>query len=195
MNLSHLSFPDKGWGYLPATEEVFEAFRFCQKLYKPQSVLEIGFHIGHSTTYQLEIYTEAKIVGVSPDNERVGKEDDRIDPEVRRNMAETLKVKYLNRFQWLQGRTAHVRDKLQDYVFDFALVDGNHHEMAVLLDLTVCAELDIKQMLIDNWDQKQIQEAVETNGKYELVKVFPYKQTFKNKTKQNELALVKMRKK
>jgi predicted O-methyltransferase YrrM len=101
MNLDHLSFPDLGWGYMPATEEVFEAFRFVQSVYKPKSVLEIGFHIGHSTTYQLEIYSDARIVGVSPDNERIGKPGDIIDPQVRRDMAVTLRgEEYINLIKW-----------------------------------------------------------------------------------------------
>lgn len=190
MKLDHLSFPDIGWGYLPPTQEVFAAFEFCQTSYRPKSVLEIGFHIGHSTTYQLEIYTEAKILGVSPDNERIGKEGDRIEPELRRNMAETLAALYPNRFSWLKGRTVDVRSKLQEYVFDFALVDGNHNSLAVILDLTVCHELNIDAMLMDNWDQDQVKEAMHSHGKYELVKVFPYSQTFKGKTKLNEIALV-----
>lgn len=194
MKLDHLSFPDIGWGYLPPTEEVFDAFRFCQDLYKPKSVLEIGFHIGHSTSYQLEIYTDAKIVGVSPDNERIGKAGDQIDPDLRRNMAETLAKLYPTRFTWIKGRTVDVREQLQEYVFDFALVDGNHNSLAVILDLTVCHELSIEAMLMDNWDQPQVKEAVHTHGKYQFIKVFPYTQTFKGKTKVNEMALVNLKK-
>ena len=66
MNIEHLSFPDQGWGYMPATEEMFNVFRSCQERYHPKRVLEIGFHLGHSTTYQLEIYKDAELVSVSP---------------------------------------------------------------------------------------------------------------------------------
>lgn len=191
MNLDHLSFPDLGWGYMPATEEVFEAFRFVQSVYKPKSVLEIGFHIGHSTTYQLEIYSDARIVGVSPDNERIGKPGDIIDPQVRRDMAVTLREKYINRFTWLPGKTIDVKDRLIDeFVFDFALVDGNHAEPAALFDLEVCEELNIRNMLIDNWDQPQVKSAVNKHGKYKIVKEFDYGQTFKGRYKLNQMGLL-----
>jgi|TARA_R110002153_G_scaffold77490_1_gene198977 predicted O-methyltransferase YrrM len=194
MNLNHLSFPDIGWGYMPPTEQVFAAFKFAQETYNPKSVLEIGFHIGHSTTYQLEIYPDAKIVGVSPDNEVIGKPGDSIDPQVRRDMVNTLNEKYINRFTWVPGRTKDVKHRLVDeYVFDFALVDGNHAEAAALYDMEVIYELAIPNLLIDNWDQRQVKSAVLKQGKYELVKEFNYDQTFKGKTQTNQMGLLTLK--
>ena len=195
MNLSHLSFPDKGWGYMPNTQQVFDAFEFVQEHYKPKSVLEIGFHIGHSTTYQLDIYKDARIVGVSPDNEVIGKPGDRIDPQIRRDMAVTLRDKYINRFTWVPGRTKDVKEILiNSYVFDFALVDGNHAEAAALYDMEVIYELAIPNLLIDNWDQAPVKSAVLKQGKYELVKEFDYDQTFKGKTQTNQMGLLSLKK-
>jgi len=195
MKLDHLSFPDIGWGYMPPTQQVFDAFTFVQEHYNPKSVLEIGFHIGHSTTYQLDIYKNARIVGVSPDNERIGKPGDCTDPQIRRDMVGILNDLYINRFTWVPGRTKDVKDKLIDeYVFDFALVDGNHAEQAALYDMEVIYELAIPNLLIDNWDQKAVKSAVYKQDKYELVKEFDYDQTFKGKTQTNQMGLLTLKK-
>ncbi|MEK9698885.1 MAG: hypothetical protein VW270_24125, partial [Candidatus Poseidoniales archaeon] len=69
---------------MPPTDDVFRAFEWAQKLYKPKRVLEIGFHLGHSTTYQLEIYKDLeKMISCSPYEDRNGKADDRINPAAR----------------------------------------------------------------------------------------------------------------
>lgn len=195
MNLNHLSFPDKGWGYMPPTQQVFDAFEFVQSVYAPKSVLEIGFHIGHSTTYQLEIYKDAKIVGVSPDNEVIGRPGDSIDPQIRRDMVGILNEKYINRFTWIKGRTKenHVAEALDQYFFDFALVDGNHSESAATVDMVMVYDLNIPNLLVDNWDQRAVKNAVNNHGMYELVKEFDYRQTFKGKTVTNQMAVLRMK--
>lgn len=190
LNLSHLQYPDKGWGYLPSTQEVFEAFRFCQRTFKPKSVLEIGFHIGHSTTYILEFFVDIKtLISISPDNEIIGKGEDRIDPQIRRDMAKYLSEYYKGKFEWLPGTTQELHEKLHDYFFDFALVDGNHHEDKAAYDFETCAALAIPHILVDNWDQGGVKRGLEKSGaKYKLMKNFDYTQTFKGKTKTNRLA-------
>lgn len=189
MNLDHLTFPDIGWGYLPAQEDVWAAFRYAQENYNPKSVLEIGYHIGHSTTYQLEIYENAKIVGISPDNEKTGRKGDRTDPELRQNMERVLREKYFNRFQWIPGRTKDVRDELEKFFFDFALLDGSHSYEDAHYDAKTCESLEIPNMLVDNWDQPAVRKAVEDTSYFPL-KTFEYTQTFKGKTNTNSLALV-----
>ena len=191
MKLDHLEFPDIGWGYMPAQEDVYSAFRFVQKRFKPKSVLEIGFHIGHSTTYQLEIYEQAKIVAVSPDNEKIGKTDDQIDPQQRRDVAERIASLYPGRFEWLRGRTKDVVNDLDSYWFDFALIDGNHSYRHAKYDADVCRDLVIPHALVDNWDQTAVRQAINDSG-YKFVKRFFYEQTFKGKTNTNQIALVSL---
>lgn len=195
MKLDHLQFPDKGWGYLPPTEDVFNVFRHCQYHYSPKSVLEIGFHIGHSTTYILETFTDLKyMISISPDNENIGKGDDRIDPQVRRDMAKFLSEHYRGKFEWIPGTTEQLFDKLHDYFFDFALVDGNHHEPKAMFDIKTCESLSIPYILIDNWERPDVRKAFEkAETRYKLEKRFIYNQTFKGKTKDNNMALMHLK--
>jgi hypothetical protein len=193
MKLDHLEFPDYGWGYMPPQEDVYAPFKFVQERFNPQHVLEIGFHIGHSTTYQLEIYENAKILGISPDKEFGKSRVDAIPTQMRRDAAETLGRVYPGRFTWLPGKTKeeHVQAELHKHFFDFALLDGNHSFNAALLDAQTCENLDIPAMLVDNWDQGEVRRAVRRT-RYKFVKDFTYEQTFKGKTSKNKLALVSL---
>lgn len=191
MKLDHLKFPDYGWGYMPATEEMYDVFRYCEEKYHPTRVLEIGFHLGHSTTYQLEIYKSAKIVSVSPyiDNTPVS---DRIDPADRHRMAIKLAELYPDRWLWIPGKSHIVEDEIKTFSYDFALVDGSHAYGPALCDIALCVRLGIKHFLIDNFDQSEVKRAFFDTPNLSLVKPFSYDQTFKGKTKSNQIALVEI---
>jgi len=200
MKLDHLSFPDIGWGYMPATEEIYSAFNWCQERINPRHVLEIGYHMGHSTTYQLEIFKNAQVLSISPYNDLSGrKTGDRVDQSDRHRMAITLKEIYGNRWDWLPGRTKHLKDSLIEYndqqkiKFDFALVDGNHSEANATLDIQTCIDLGIRFMLIDNHELKTVQRAVKSFSEITPVKPFYYEQTFKGKKNNGEILLAQVR--
>lgn len=191
VDTTHLNFPQVGWGYLPASEEIFDVFRFCQKQYNPKCVLEIGFHLGHSTTYQLEIYNQANVIGVSPavDRIRYPSNETPLDPILRKKMADTLREKYNGRFTWVQGKTHEVVDILKKYDFDFALVDGNHSYKRAKYDIEVCKHLGIKTFLVDNLDQKDVQLACKSVNGCDVIKTWRYRGDFKGKSIVNEIGL------
>jgi len=191
MNIEHLSFPDQGWGYMPATEEMFNVFRSCQERYHPKRVLEIGFHLGHSTTYQLEIYNDAELVSVSPYNDDI-LSSDKIDPADRHRMAIKLAELYPTRWRWIPGKSHIVKDELKPFKFDFALVDGSHKYDPALCDMNICLDLGIKRFLIDNFDHPAVRRATKDTGKLSTVEIFNYDHTFKGKTKTNQIALVEV---
>jgi predicted O-methyltransferase YrrM len=71
MKRTHLIWPTIGWGYLPNANDVFDIFRTIQKDIAPRSILEIGFHAGHSTTYMLELMPQASISTVGASNVKI----------------------------------------------------------------------------------------------------------------------------
>ncbi len=189
MKLDHLQFPEKGWGYLPPTEDVFTIFKYCQRECKPTSVLEIGFHIGHSTTYMLEIFSDLKsMISISPAIENIGKPKDRTPPEMRSDMAKYLSENYRGKFEWIPGTTSQLTEKLHTYAFDFALVDGNHHEDKATIDVKLCEDIAIPRILVDNWERWDVRKATKKSS-YKMIKRFFYEQTFKGKTTKNQMAL------
>jgi len=193
MNLDHLSFPDIGWGYMPPTDDVFRAFEWAQKLFKPKRVLEIGFHLGHSTTYQLEIYKDLeRLISVSPYEDRNGKPSDRINPAARWTVAMKLAKMYRGKWRWIPGKAHQMIDEISIYDYDFALIDGGHTYPAASHDMTMCIDLGIKAMLIDNFELVPVRDAFADHHELKLIKKFYYEQTFKGRRKMNQLALVKV---
>ena len=196
MRLDHLIWPKNGWGYMPAQEDVFAPFRYVQEHYKPKSIFEIGFCWGHSTTYQLEIMPQAKMVTLGPISEPNMRKE-RPDPALRLEQIKKMYEIYGDRekggrFQHLQGKTHYLQNQiLQEFTgrFDFALIDGYHYELQVETDVCLCEDLRIRTVLVDNWTSRQVGNTVLKRSDYKLVKEFPYTQVWKGKTEHNVLAL------
>ena len=190
MNLDHLTWPTEGWGYMPPQDDVYAAFRYVQEHYTPKSIFEIGFCWGHSTTYQLEIMPQAKMTTCGPIEERMNKEAP--DPKERLAAIEKMKEVYGDRFQHLQGRTYILQHTLIDTMhrrFDYGLIDGAHDKTSVEIDATLCQDMGIPIVLVDNWDQRQVRETVLKYSDYEELKVFDYEQTWKGKYRVNQIGL------
>lgn len=196
MNVDHLIFPNFGWGYMPPSKEVFSVFEYVQEKYKPTNVLEIGFHLGHSTTYMLNIFEQANMTSVSPDNENWDKRNfdrlkgDVIDPNDRRAAALSLYDLYGTRWQWVPGMShwAEVQEKVRKRgPFDMGLVDGSHSYTAVCHDIKLCEGIDV--LIADNWEKKEVRRAFEQSD-YKLEKVFDYASSFKSKSKALQMGIL-----
>ena len=199
MNLDHLKYPKLGWGYMHPLESIFDAFRYCYENYNPTQVLEIGFHMGHSTTYQLEIYKNAKIKSISPHPEQYRPktllEGNYVPPSDRQQMIETMKEIYGNRFGFISGKTQEVANAIVEWndqisiKFDFALVDGSHFYPYVVQDVQLCLRLGIHCLLADNYNNPEVTQAFEEAG-YRKVKEWIYTDNFKNCPEKTSIALV-----
>ena len=196
MKLDHLVWPKTGWGYMPPQEDIFTAFRYVQEHYTPKSIFEIGFHMGHSTTYQLEIMPQATMVTMGPLSEP-NMNRERPDPAMRKDQIDKMYKIYgdrLNggRFQHLQGKTQYIQNGvLTEFTnrFDYALIDGYHLPWAVEMDSTLCEDLGIRTVLIDNWDQIGVRDTVLKHTEYKVQKIFDYTQEWKGSVDHNQLAL------
>ena len=172
MNLSHL--PKEGgsdWGFIPPVDDVFDLFRECRRKWNPESVLEIGFLYGHSTTYLLELLTEGKVVSVSPGEESSLSFD---GARRRQEMYVTMKEKYADRWEWIPESTISSWTALDKHApFDFALVDGSHEEKNVSIDLMTCKHFNINTVLIDNLEQTQVLSAIPAED-WRIILARPY---------------------
>ena len=161
MKLDHLIWPWTGWGYMGPHESVFDMFRAVKEKVNPQTWLEIGFHLGHSTTYTLEL-TDAKVTGIGVS---FCKNADRAE------VGNKLISIYGDRFEYFLGDPPNVRELLKGRTFDGALVDGNHSYKDCKDDITACMEMKIPYILVDNCELGQVNLACEdTLGVYKYDK-------------------------
>jgi predicted O-methyltransferase YrrM len=182
VDISHLELPRlNGWGFLPSTEEVYNAFREISCTIPVDKILEIGFNAGHSTTYLLEIFSQATV--------------DSIGPSPKNNAPYVLKNKYKDRFNFHHGMTSEVAqyfdEDLENRNFDFALVDGHHKERLVEFDVSYCRRLIIPNILADNLELPQVKKVFDESD-YSLIKTWDYECTWKNVTKVNQLGFYQL---
>jgi len=147
IDLSHLKEPRlTGWGYIPSTDEVLNAFYEIKEIVNPKTIMEIGFNAGHSTTYLLEIFKDAEVHSIGP------------SPKL--DMEKIMKEKYGDRFTFHFGRTDEIRDSGFRKDFDLVFIDGHHGLGYVTLDLAYSIRrLKAKWILMDNFEQPQVREA------------------------------------
>lgn len=162
MKLDHLIWPKEGWGYMENHESVFNIFRNVRDIANPKTWLEIGFHLGHSTTYTLEIMPQVKVTGIGVTKCRNA---DRY--QIGNNMISI----YGNRFEYFLGDPPNIRELLKGRTFDVAFVDGDHSYKSAVNDITACMEMKIPYILIDNCELGRVNLACEdTLGVYKYDK-------------------------
>ena len=152
MNLDHLIWPTEGWGFMPAQDDVFAAFKHVKEHYNPKNIFEIGFCWGHSTTYQLEIFEGSNIVTTGPLEENNMKKETP-DSNMRQSCIDKMYEVYGDRFKHVAGKNWETQYHfLDNYVgkFDYALIDGYHKEWAVEMDGMLCQDLGVPVVLVDN---------------------------------------------
>lgn len=182
MNLDHLMWEEDGWGYLPPSEEVFSALSESIEISKAESILEIGFYAGHSTTYLANLAPKAKIFSCCPDHPR-GRQYGTIVSDMFPNVTVSC-VPSPDVFTLTMGRK-----------YDLCFLDGNHNYTSALTDYILCRELRIPYVLFDNSELQTVRTLIQHLTAIEsakIVKEFTYQSTFKNKTQTNGLTLVKI---
>ena len=182
MNLDHLMWDEKGWGYLPPSEEVFTALRESIEISKAQSILEIGFYAGHSTTYLTNLAPEAKIISCCPDH-----------PNGRK-----YGTYMMDNFE---NVTVHCVPSPEIFMltmthsFDLCFLDGKHDYVSALTDYLLCKELKIPYILFDNTELQTVRTLLQhlrAIERIEIVKEYTYQSDFKGKQQTNGLTLVKI---
>lgn len=185
MKLDHLITPDpakSGWGWMPPTEEVFSMFEWVNNVCRPTNVLEIGFHVGHSTTYMLETFEGCIVESYAQSGQFRGQAHKMMDLYEGR-----LSVHYAHSC----GVYGEGRRKAK---YDFALIDGGHDYHTASSDILQCIMLGIPWLLIDNTDLVPVDTAVKLfDSVVDLSKTFEYTATHNGITKVNEARLYYVR--
>lgn len=183
MNLDHLDYDasQSGWGHLPPTEEVFDMFRDVNKICSPRNVLEVGFFVGHSTTYMLELFPNSTVTtyGMCKQfKEQKIKMEDKYPNRVKVNYEESWN---------LFGKHYGID------TFDFAFIDGSHKEYMAANDTLHAIALGAKWVLVDNCEQQQVVDDMNKFKSLDLYNEYEYDSTHKGKTTRNRVNLYHVR--
>lgn len=148
MNLDHLHWPTDGWGYMPATEQVFDIFRWIEDGIQPRRLLEFGFHAGHSTSYQLESFPNSMITSFGVSREAF-------------EGAHRMNKHYGNRFNFVYKATTDVLpDLFVPGMFDLALIDSNHKYSVVANEIDLVVKWKVPYLLFDNCEWDDVARAI-----------------------------------
>ena len=185
----HLSFnTDFGWGWLPPSDEVFDAFRYVANEIRPNKMLEIGYYAGHSTSYWAELMPWCDITSCCPDHLRWLE----THKSVHRAYGGRVEVMGVKSPEIITHLSSGHYDREE---FPFVFIDGSHIAQDVFTDIHVALRLEAEWMLFDNATTRGVQMAIDWykhHGVIEEVKRWHYTGLCKGKTAMNDLTLCKV---
>lgn len=183
MKLDHLIWAENGWGYLPATDEIFTALQETIDIAQPTSLLEIGFYAGHSTTYWAELLDDVDIVSCYPDNHPRGDEFGPIVESLYPNVKVICKA------------SPEIVTEFPKRKFDLVYIDGNHTYANAYNDTLAALVVGAKFILYDNTELTEVRACVNkfvSCNYYKIEKEFEYLSTFKGIRQTNKMTLVRV---
>lgn len=110
--------------------------------YGIETILEIGFNIGHSATLFLDYCPDKKSKVTSVD---LGIHKDTI------KASEAVKGHFGDRFRFHLLNSRYMENTLKHDTFDLAFIDGDHTHQGVQNDIQSCINLKIPYLLFDDW--------------------------------------------
>ena len=171
-------YKGRSWGWIPPTQEVYDAFHYVKEKVNPKKMLEIGFYKGHSTSYWAQTLPDARIVSCGPPHPNFVKFAPKVFSKYD-NIIDIIPAKsplVWEEMQLLKDSRRYRQDKKQKHIFfDFVFVDGLHTRHSVVLDATLaCDILGAKWVMFDNHELHEVRKGIDVYGKLKLEQVFPY---------------------
>lgn len=108
--------------------------------FKKGRMLEIGFNLGYSARIWLHLLPEVHLTSCDISNK-----------EETLRAADTVFLKYPERFVFVCGDSKALAPKLEKDSFGLAFVDGDHTESGIVADIKTCLDLGIKTMIFDDY--------------------------------------------
>jgi len=174
---SHLDFDNTtGWGYLPATEEVFEAMRWVRDKINPRRMLEIGYYAGHSTSYWAHHLPDTDIISCCPNHPKFRQTVNSVESKYRNVKVYPITSPAIHDvvYQW-SGK-------------DFCFIDGSHDVQPVRQDIMLAIDLRIPYIMMDNCEQSRVQMGIDFFGdRLKFLGEWDYTCTHKERTTINKL--------
>ena len=127
-------------------------FTYLQENHDFKNILEFGFNVGHSSTWFLYAFPNAKVVSFDPKERTIS--------NVR--IWQMQESKFENRFRFRPNFSTEAIQKYQhqEEPFDIVFVDAGHTFGAVYDDIETALHLKIPLILIDNMELEPQKRAV-----------------------------------
>lgn len=171
-------FKGKTWGWIPPSQEVYDAFHYVKEKVDPKLMLEIGFYKGHSTSYWAQTLPDARIVSCGPPHS----EHVEFAPKVLERHKNVVDIfpysspQIWEEFYLLAGSDRRRKGETKQWrKFPFVFIDGAHWFQNVVLDTTLAVDvLGADWVMFDNHEKPEVRAGIKCHGKLKLEQVFPY---------------------
>jgi len=140
-------------GSLPRSQEIVDMFTYLKENYDFKNILEFGYNVGHSATWFLYTFPNAKVVSYDPKERTIN----------NIKIWQTQESKFKGRFRFRPAFSSESRSANWHHPensFDIVFVDGGHTFGAVYDDIETALHLKIPLILIDNMELEAQQRAV-----------------------------------
>lgn len=145
------------------------------------SLLEIGFNVGHSAVYVMSLFPDTIVDSV----------DINRDPRTQEG-ADLVKARYSSRFNFYTYNTLQLKEDIDNGSFkfqntyDLVFVDGGHEYSVAVNDIQMAKDLGVKYIVVDDTNMDDVKRAVADSTNLEEVAVYNYVWR-KSKKKQNQV--------
>lgn len=165
------------WGWVPPNEEVFDFFESIAEYTSVSRILEFGYCLGYSSTYQLTVHPNATLDTYDVVNHFFNQNIYDTNGTFNLKLAYPGQAMDLGLLVWGNRLKIHLEKSFNAHSnhkqgeFDYVFIDGDHSIEGLLLDIEQAKILKIPFVVIDNVKQiKHISEVVEHNKEQGIFK-------------------------
>lgn len=145
--------PDGGTGHMVVNEDVLKFWKDVKHKTDFKSLFEIGFNAGHSSSIILSLFED-----VSVDSHDI------CMFSITKENAKLVKNKFKDRFHFYEKNSMNLKaSDLNGY--DILFIDGSHDLPYIQNDLNLALFSDVKHVIIDDLQNRNVKKTFEENSK------------------------------
>jgi len=169
---------DGGTGHMPCNSDVINFWKAVKEITNFQSMMEIGFNAGHSSSIILSLFDDVRI-----DSYDIGQFD------ITHSNGKLVKEKFTDRFDLFIQDSMKISSSKLNGKYDLMFIDGSHDYNPVVSDINLFLNSDIQYVIMDDLQNKNVKRAygeLLNNSSFEVLHetrytaILPYQMRNKN---------------